>query len=262
MTRRTRRSRSRRTTEKQAPVLLARRPHARDAARSGRGRLSRNHSSRRLNAGQLGRASSGSSVSTAKSGIRPTIERTCSGICSPVGQVEHVVEEAVLVVPEPDAVVADVVIAWRCGGSARRTCVATSSYAGSSQASSSAMREHVQAVHRHPARAVGLLEVAAGRQRRAAVEDADVVEAEEAALEDVVALRVLAVHPPGEVEQQLVEDALEERRGRRGRVRCLLDLVDAPARPRRGPAGSRRRTPTRRPGAGRSGACTTRAAAG
>ena len=43
-----------------------------------------------------------------------------------------------------------------------------------------------------------------------AIEDADVVEAEEAALEDVVALGVLAVDPPGEVEQQLLEDALEE----------------------------------------------------
>ena len=43
-----------------------------------------------------------------------------------------------------------------------------------------------------------------------AVEDADVVEPEEAALEDVAALGVLAVHPPGEIEQQLVEDALEE----------------------------------------------------
>ena len=49
----------------------------------------------------------------------------------------------------------------------------------------------------------------------AAVEDADVVEPEEAALEDVVALGVLAVDPPREVEQQLVEDALEEQRDRR-----------------------------------------------
>ncbi|MDC4224173.1 MAG: hypothetical protein MPW15_08085 [Candidatus Manganitrophus sp.] len=44
----------------------------------------------------------------------------------------------------------------------------------------------------------------------AAVEDADVVEAEEAALEDVPALGVLAVHPPGEVEHQLVEHPLQE----------------------------------------------------
>ena len=45
--------------------------------------------------------------------------------------------------------------------------------------------------------------MAAGGQRRAAVEDADVVEAEEAALEDVLALGVLAVHPPGELSSSL-----------------------------------------------------------
>ena len=53
-----------------------------------------------------------------------------------------------------------------------------------------------------------------------AVEDADVVEAEEAALEDVAPLGVLAVDPPGEVEQQLVEDALEE--GAVGRARARV----------------------------------------
>ena len=45
--------------------------------------------------------------------------------------------------------------------------------------------QHVLAVERHPRGAVGLLERAAGRQRRAAIEDADVVEAEKAAVEDV-----------------------------------------------------------------------------
>ena len=64
--------------------------------------------------------------------------------------------------------------------------------------------QHVLAEERHPCRAVRLLEVAAGGERRAAVEDADVIQAEEAALEDVLAEAVLAVHPPGEVEQQLV----------------------------------------------------------
>ena len=58
---------------------------------------------------------------------------------------------------------------------------------------------------RHPRRAIGLFEVAAGGQRRAAIEDADVVEAEEAAFEDVLAEAVFAVHPPREVQQQLVE---------------------------------------------------------
>ena len=64
--------------------------------------------------------------------------------------------------------------------------------------------QHPLAVERHPRRAVGLLERAAARQRRRAVEDADVVEAEEAALEQVAAVGVLAVDPPGEVGQQPV----------------------------------------------------------
>ena len=62
--------------------------------------------------------------------------------------------------------------------------------------------QHVLAEQGHPGRAVRLLEVAAGGQRGAAVEDADVVEAEEAALEHVLAEAVLAVDPPGEVQQR------------------------------------------------------------
>src|SRR4029077_17253668 len=42
------------------------------------------------------------------------------------------------------------------------------------------------------------------------IEGADVVEAQEPALEDVVALGVLAIHPPREIDEQLVEDAGEE----------------------------------------------------
>jgi len=56
--------------------------------------------------------------------------------------------------------------------------------------------EHVLAEHRHPGRAVGLLEPPAAGQHRTAVEHADVVQAEEAALEHVTAGRVLAIHPP------------------------------------------------------------------
>jgi len=51
--------------------------------------------------------------------------------------------------------------------------------------------------------------VAAHGQRLRTIEHADVVEAEEAAFEDVVALFVLAVDPPGEIQKELVEDALE-----------------------------------------------------
>src|SRR5206468_4133903 len=82
----------------------------------------------------------------------------------------------------------------------------------------------------HPGGAVGLLEVAAGGQGRAAGEYADVVEAQEAALEDIAALGVLAVDPPGEVEEQLVEDALEELTVGLP-VAALLDLVDPPGCP-------------------------------
>ena len=50
-------------------------------------------------AGQPLQRSSGSRVSTAKSGISPTIDRTLSGMLPAVGQVQDVVEEAVL--PRP-----------------------------------------------------------------------------------------------------------------------------------------------------------------
>src|SRR4051812_49210424 len=65
--------------------------------------------------------------------------------------------------------------------------------------------EHVEAVHRHPARAVGLGQFTAGRQRLRTVEDTDVVEPEKTAFENVVSLRVLAVDPPGEVKEQLLK---------------------------------------------------------
>jgi hypothetical protein len=120
--------------------------------------------------------------------------------------------------------------------------------------------QHVERVHRHPAGGVGLIEHSARGQRRVAVEHADVVEPEEAALKHVAPVGVLAVHPPGEVEQQLVEDALEERIVGAAAAIALV-LEDAQRRP-----GVHRRIdvaerPLRTPAAGRSGACTTRAAA-
>ena len=90
-------------------------------------------------------------------------------------------------------------------------------------------REHGAAVERHPRRAVRLLQRAPARERLGPVEHPDVVEAQEPAAEQVAALDVLAVDPPGEVEQQLLEDALEEDpvapAARSGH------LVDAPRRP-------------------------------
>lgn len=50
---------------------------------------------------------------------------------------------------------------------------------------------HVLAVEGHPRRAVGLVDVPAGRQWRTAVEHPDVVKAQESALEDVPVVGVL-----------------------------------------------------------------------
>ena len=68
---------------------------------------------------------------------------------------------------------------------------------------------HVQGEHGHPAGGVGLLEAEAAGQGTGTVIDRDVVEPEKAPLEQVLALRILAVDPPGEIEQQLVEDTLQ-----------------------------------------------------
>src|SRR5271157_3582782 len=65
--------------------------------------------------------------------------------------------------------------------------------------------QHGQAVERHPCRAVGLVEMSAGRQRRAAVKYADVIETEEATSKDVTAFRVLAINPPVKIQHQPLE---------------------------------------------------------
>ena len=106
-----------------------------------------------------------------------------------VGQVQLVVVELVLLVPQADAGFADVghglgdvqEVLEELGGDVLVDGVV--------QGKLERDAHEVQAVHRHPAGAVGLVEMAAVGQRRAAVEDADVVQAEESALEDVSALR-------------------------------------------------------------------------
>ena len=84
--------------------------------------------------------------------------------------------------------------------------------------------EHRQRVVRHPRGAVGLLERNPLREV-GAIDRADVVETEKAAAEDVVAVGVLAVQPPGEVDEQLLEDALQELA-----VAAAVDAVDADRR--------------------------------
>src|SRR5580658_5263894 len=90
--------------------------------------------------------------------------------------------------------------------------------------------QQVEGIHRHPAGSVGLLDVSTGRQRLAAVKDTDVVETQESALKDVQALGVLAVYPPGEIEREFVEGALQKRSVALA-LTFFFDLVHAPCRP-------------------------------
>ncbi len=90
--------------------------------------------------------------------------------------------------------------------------------------------EQIQGVHRHPTRSIGLFEVSACGQGRAAIEDADVVQAKEAALKDVHALGVFAIHPPGEVEQKFMEHPHQELAVALAGA-LLVDLVHAPCGP-------------------------------
>ena len=102
------------------------------------------------------------------------------GMSRAVGQVQHVVEEPVLSFHSSIAVAAQ--IRHRVGDvdevlpELARDVLVRRILGGQLHGN----REQVEAVHRHPARAVRLLEVPAGRQRPRSVEHADVVEAQEA----------------------------------------------------------------------------------
>jgi hypothetical protein len=69
---------------------------------------------------------------------------------------------------------------------------------------------HVLAEECHPGGSVRLLEAAAGRKRRTAVKDTNVVQAEESSLKDVFPETILAVDPPREVECELGYGLLEK----------------------------------------------------
>ena len=128
----------------------------------------------------------------------------------PVGQTQHVVEKAVFLVPQfvrrlphpihgpgdPEEMLDELerhVLVHR---------VVERQLQGQLQ--------HVLGIEGHPGGPIRLLQVAARRQGGAAIEHPDVIEAEEPALEDVFAGEVFPVDPPGEVDQQLLEGALEE----------------------------------------------------
>src|SRR5207248_3296355 len=63
-----------------------------------------------------------------------------------------------------------------------------------------------------------------------AIEHADVVESEEPALENIHSIGVFAIHPPGEVQKQLVENAFQES-AIAFAIPLLVDLINAPCGP-------------------------------
>src|SRR5262245_10838409 len=68
---------------------------------------------------------------------------------------------------------------------------------------------HVLSVMHHPGGTIGLFQIAAGGQWSAAIEYSDSVEAHESSLEDVPTRAVFAIHPPREIQKQLVKAALQ-----------------------------------------------------
>ena len=126
----------------------------------------------------------------------------------PVRQAQHVVEEAVLLVPHPLVLAR----ADHPRGDHQEVLDEFHRQAEIGRIGDRQLRadlDHVLAEEGHPGGAVGLLQIAAGRQGRGAVEDPDVVQPQEAPFERIVAGAVFPVHPPVEVEEQLVVAALE-----------------------------------------------------
>jgi hypothetical protein len=83
----------------------------------------------------------------------------------------------------------------------------------------------VEGMHRHPCRSVGLIDVSSGGQRRGAVEDPDIVQAQKAALKNLAPVRVLTIDPPVEIQALYIQTVLSRRRAsefrwRRGTRPC------------------------------------------
>src|SRR6266496_2530561 len=150
---------------------------------------------------------------------------------SSAGRMQHVIEKLVLLVPEPDAFATKIV---HRGSDAEKVLkefrryilvnwIFTCEFDRDSQ--------HVEAKHSHPACAIALLKTAAVRECLVAIKHANVIKPQKTALADIVALGIFAVHPPGESDEQLMEDRLQK---------CAIaaaallsfDLINPPCSPR------------------------------
>src|SRR5215472_18187970 len=70
--------------------------------------------------------------------------------------------------------------------------------------------QHVLAIESHPGSAVCLIEMPAGWEFGTAVEDPNVVQSEKSARENILALRILAVDPPVEIQHQSLKRTFQE----------------------------------------------------
>src|ERR1700752_1804513 len=70
--------------------------------------------------------------------------------------------------------------------------------------------QHVLAVESHPRRAIRLVDMAASGKFGAAVENANIVEAQEAASKNVAPLRIFSIDPPIEIQHQTLKGALQK----------------------------------------------------
>ena len=108
-----------------------------------------------------------------------------------VRQRQDVVEESVFGVPQFDILAAEIVHRFADVNEMLEELAGDIFVGGIVLGEFQRDRQHVETIHAHPAGAVGLLDMSAGGQRLAAVEDADIVEAEKAALENVAPSRRL-----------------------------------------------------------------------
>ncbi len=145
-------------------------------------------------------------------------------------EVQHVVVEPILLVPQADTGSSHVVHRRRDVHEVLEKFAGHVLVSGILHRQLNRHRQHVQAKHRHPARAVRLIDVVPRAQRPRTVKDADIIQAQKASLEHVTARGIFAVHPPREIYKQLVKGA-HEKHPVRLPADTARDFVDAPRRP-------------------------------
>src|SRR5699024_9510990 len=71
-------------------------------------------------------------------------------------------------------------------------------------------RQHIQTVHSHPAGSVRLVQLYITGQFFAAIEYADIIQSQKAALKYVSFIGIFSVNPPRKVDQQFMKNVLQE----------------------------------------------------